>query len=549
VLQTVDFIKSYGASERGEPEENRSVAILGLAEPAGEGAFQVSYASDEGATAGFAAEESWTLRGAAGEQPLFVDDDSFVVSHEPMPQKFHDLLFALLNGYHSLEFYDDYRDRPEFKLGVHSFSRFRADFAWYRANPGAIRLRNKWVDEIGMAEEMLRARAYAPTLAQKAELFDAEMPLFLNPLSMISQARIGSDPLEQSESGDGLLWNGGYLASQVFRYLETGEQQALDNWLAVLDAQFLCQDIVQDPTTFARSVRPHVGGGKDWIRGASPYEAYDWLEPGNNDMIKGLFYGYVLSWLYLPDEPEYDDYRAGIAQRAALIAQYNGIALDNGMNEIYANLLAYMTTGEQRFWDRYQEVFVDYYDLWIGIGDGMFYLWGVSDWSGQHLNTVSQLAFWFMAQAADQQTAELMKEGWINGMRMSAPTRQVLWPIAAFAFADPPEDLRWVLEESIWSLRELPYPKQNFAIDHRVDPQWCASPLPCLFWKLDWMEGGRHQGLTSPPLFQRNVSTNYFVAWPFSYEGTESDWTDSGGPDFLHAYWMARYYDIIGPED
>ncbi|MDP8255564.1 MAG: hypothetical protein P9M14_07445 [Candidatus Alcyoniella australis] len=549
-LEVADFMAGYDGLERNELD-GEPIVINGQAEKLDAESFRVEYRSADDAAREFSAEESWTLVGPSESEPLYEDNDYFVSSHEPMPEFLHNLIWAMITGYHSLEFYEGYRDRPEFQLGVHYFSRFRSDFDWYREHPAALRLRNRWIDEISMAEEMIRARSYSPTLARKAQYFDAEMQsVFLNPQGMVSRALIGSDPLQIQESYDGLLWTGCYLASQAYRYLETADPEALANWLRALESLFLCQDVVQDPTTFARTVRYHDGEPPEgWHQADPPYEQYDWRSPGNNDMIQGLFYGYTISWLLLPNEPEYDALRQGIAQRAALIADHNGVALDGQVNELRACLLAYMTTGEQRFFERYEQLAVGYLDTWHSIGNGMIYAWGISDWSGQHLNTVGSLTYWFLVQAADPARIELLQEGWINGMRGSGPTRQALWPIASYAFADPPTDLDWVLEESLWSLREFPYPKQNFEIDLRVDPDWCASPLPCLPWKFDWMNGGRHQGLYSVPFFQRDVSTNYFVSGAFSFEATASDWSDGGGADYLHAYWLARFFNIIGPEE
>jgi hypothetical protein len=117
--------------------------------------------------------------------------------------------------------------------------------------------------------------------------------------------------------------------------------------------------------------------------------------------------------------------------------------------------------------------------------------------------------------------------------------------VGAYAFADPPADTDDVLAEAIWGLREIPFPKQNFATDQRLDPEWCASPIPSLFWKFDWMTGGRFQGLYGNPLFERDASETYFNGGPFSVAAGASPWFGGGGADFLHAYWLGRYFGVI----
>ncbi len=548
-LQVADFAVEYGGVTRTE-EDGDPVIIEGEATSA-RGDFQAQFAT-VGGVHELTATETWSEPAPAGAKPTFISDDFFVVSHEEPPGWLKTTVNLILNSYHQLEFFDSYRDRPEFAAMIHYFPHYRTDFDWYRAHPGAIRVVNKWVDQVSMLETMLRARGFAPTLAEKAAAFDADMPeLFLNPLGFVSLALVPSDPLQQSESGDALLWNGCYLASQVFRWLVTGEQEAFDNWLRILDAQFLAHDIPQDPTTFARAVRPHVAdGSKEWIPGVAPYEAYDWLSPGNNDMIQGLYYAYTLSWIYLPDDAAYDEHRAKIADHARLLADYCSVANDGGFNEIKANWLAWMTTGEGAYRTRYQELWNKFTNqIWAGGGDGMFYIYGISDWSGQHLDTIGHLILQFLAEGTGEPGLTTIANGWQNGMLFNGVSRQVLWPIAAYAFTDPPARYDEVLAEARWSLREFPYPKQSFPLDQRLDPKWCASPLPSLPWKLDWMQGGRFQGLYATPLWERDVSTNNYVAGPFHWNSPATDWTDGGGPDYLHAYWLGRYYGVITPEE
>ncbi len=547
-LKVADSITHYGAVTRTD-DDAIPVIVTGAVTEAGAGAFDVSYATTGESVHTFTATETWTYDGASDTAPIFADEDTFIPGHNPMPGWLHALIYGLLDHYHSLSWFDGYRDREDFQAGVHYIARFHTDFGWYRAHPSSLRVANRWLDEVSMAETMLRARAYGPTLAEKAAMFDADMPTYyLNPLGMFSQAQWESDPLVQSESGDGLLWTGCYLASQVFRYLETGEEEALDNWLRALDGLFLSHDIPQDETTFARTVRPHQAG-RGWVQGDAPYEDVDWLEGGNNDMIQGLYYGYTLSWIYLPDEPEFDDYRDGIALRAVRLADHADIALDGEFNEIKAAWLAYLTTGDDAYKTRYQTLYANpLLRFYTRMGGGMFYLWGVSDWSGQHLDTIGQLVLAFLAEATDDQDAlAILEEGWTNGSVLQALT-QTLFPISAFALGDPSPAADPALDTAIWNMRGLPYPKQSLAMDKHIDPSWSPSPLPSLFWKFDWLEGGRWQGLWGVPIWQR-MHENLIITAPSDFEMGESDWMSGGGADFLHAYWLGRHFGVFGEDD
>jgi len=550
-LQVADFINQYLDLGRG-PDDGQPVVLTGAITAGAPGVYTVAYQATAESLRTLTANETWTYLEAGTAEPIFVFDDRQVASHEPMPEMIHNLIFLFLSGYHALEFYDGYRDREDFNAAVHYVARHQTDFQWYRDHPGALRVVNKWLDDISLAETMLRARAFGPTLTEKAARFDVEMPtLNLNSLGMFSEALYGSDPLQQSESGDGLLWTGCYLASQVFRYQATGDPEALENWLFALDSLMLSHDIVQDDTSFARAVRLHVEEGtKEWIQGEAPYEDYDWLCCGNNDMIQGLYYGYTLSWIYLPEGGIYDEYRAAIAERAARLADFGAVANDGEFNEIKAHWLAWMTTGEEAYRVRYQELYANtLLRLYTGAGGGMFYIWGVSDWSGQHLDTIGQLILWFLAvETGDNEVSQLLQTGWINGLRMNAWT-QTLWPIVAYALGAPPASLDWVYENAVWNMREIPYPKQRLSIDKRIDPAWCPSPLPSLFWKFNWFEGGRHQGLYGQPMWGRNMHANMMIPAPFDFEQGETNWTEGGGADFLHVYWLGRLFGLFTEAD
>jgi hypothetical protein len=128
------------------------------------------------------------------------------------------------------------------------------------------------------------------------------------------------------------------------------------------------------------------------------------------------------------------------------------------------------------------------------------------------------------------------------------PWTQTLFPIAAHAFGRPGPEFAEILDDARWRMREFPYPKQALAIDRTIDPAWCASPLPSLPWKLDWMQGGRIQGIWGVPLYER-MHENLIITAPSDWRLGETEWTSGGGADFLHAYWLGRVYGVIGAEE
>ncbi|MBZ0274429.1 hypothetical protein K8I61_20525 [bacterium] len=551
VLRRNDFVTHVDTLARTDDDKEKEV-VTGAFTPAKANALTATYASTPAGLV--SATESLTRAGENGQPPVFDFDDTFYPSHPAPPAWLHDLLFDLLANYHALPFYDDYRDRPEFDAGIHFFPHFRTDYEWYRENPMKLRVANKIVDDISLTETMLRARAFGHTLGEKAAMMDAETPdKYLMEAGMIARYVIGSDPPDWLDEYDSTLWTGTYLASQAFRYQTTGEADALDNMIRALSALFICVDITDDPAIFARTVRPiedGTPGDPAWIAGTGDLDGLEWRTGQNNDMAKGIEYGFLMALLTLPDDPAYDDLRDGIAARSVALVENDPELKDGSFNELIMSGIAYLATGDDTYRQRYDSLFNPAYELWVRAGNGMFYLWGISDWSGQHLNTVGMLTLQLLADAMDDAPRRaLIRAGWEAGMHNTPATRYVLFPIAAYAFGDPGPGYDKIFEEAIWGLREVPYPKGWFYTDYRIDPGWCASPLPALFWKFDWLQGGRHQALYARPYFELNSSSCLWTNNPLEVGGGGvGNWIDASA-DYLHAYWLARRYGLLTASD
>ena len=178
------------------------------------------------------------------------------------------------------------------------------------------------------------------------------------------------------------------------------------------------------------------------------------------------------------------------------------------------------------------------------LGNGMVYVYGVSDWSGQHLNTNAMQTLALLDIIQQNPVSNVVKTGFLNGMWATRKVRQPLFVISGFAFTNPGPEYDEILEDAIWSLREMPMHKTALDIDHRVRGDWCASPLPSLFWKFDWATGGRHQGIYGTPIFMRGGASCWYNNNPLSYAGGQGNSYDSGA-DFLHAYWLGKYFGVL----
>ena len=371
----------------------------------------------------------------------------------------------------------------------------------------------------------------------------------INEHGMIVQYVLDSDPPEYIWNYDSLLWTGTYVASQAYRYRATAEPEALDNMLAGLEGIITCVEITQDPTQFARTLRTigQQGDQSDkgqWHAGTGPWEGIEWHSPGNNDMLHGVFYGYAAALLALPDDPAYDTYRQRMTDTVVSLTENCDVVADSLFNPIPMNMLAYLLTGDSEYLTGYQQAFNAALRFWILAGNGMFYLYGVSDWSGQHLNTTAMITLALLDELQNQPVQGLVQTGFEAGMLMTQKARQPLFALAGHAFADPGSAFADIRDDAVWALREMPLPKRQLDIDLRVAGTWCASPIPSLPWKLDWMDGHRHQGMFGTPLFMRGGSSCVYKDNPLSYASGEADFRQNSA-DFLHAYWLGRLYGVL----
>ena len=550
-LKRAHFIKGYNGLER-EYRHRNPLEVTGVFSLDGED-IEGLFDSPENIVS---VAETGVRVSDIGSEPIWKNEDTYYESHSDPPSFFKDLLNILLSGYHDLPFYDDYRDREEFKRYVHFTPQFRTGLDYYRANPDGLRVAGKVLDVISMKESQMRADAFKYTLAEKAEFLDLDtQEKNINKHGMLANYYIGTDPPEHMYDYDSLLWTGTYVASQAYRYLATGEPEALANMLHSLDGLIVCVEITGDPAEFARTLRTvgeegnknkdsETGKYNAWNPGTEEFEGIEWRYPGNNDMLHGIFYGYTAALLALPDDPAYDEYRDRMEQTVVSLAENSVVVTESLFNPIPINYLAYLFTGDNKFLTAYKQAYNLALKFWLSSGNGLFFLWGISDWSGQHLNTNALQTLALLDLIQGKPVSEIVKAGFVNGMYNTRSVRQPLVAISAHAFATPGPEFDAIWEDAVWSLREMPTHKRAVAMDIRVNGQWCASPLPSLFWKLDWSEGGRHQGLYGTPIFMRGDTSCWYNNNPYSISRGEST-TYAGGADFLHAYWLGRYFGVL----
>lgn len=499
---------------------------------------------------GLSAFERCTYSGAVGPTPHFAKAIVITEFSGAPCSVVKAAFFALYRSYHLLPAVAPYTSKPEFKAAAHYNVMDRTDFSFLRDHPDTIRVVNAVVDAINLREAEVRANAFRHTLAAKAALKDAAAPTFVNPLGMLADYK---DPATGAidSYGDSAEWTASYIASQSFRYQMTGEPAALANVEHCLDAMLLLADVPGVPGVFARAVRPAVGplpGG--WNAGTGAYAGVYWLPGHNNDMLKGLMYGYLMAYDALPaTHPK----RQAIRTRVKSLIASSSLINDGLMNEILWNCMAAYMTGEVPYQTRYLALMKKPWNLlWILVGDGTMGKPTIADWSGNHLHTITYIMIILLAsKSSSDPYLGVYRMGYRNAWNCVRHTRPALLSLGYAAFGGStvkPNDADW-FEDAHWVLREMPAVNAGYAVNHSLRADWCISPFPSLPWKRDWMtDEGRQGSLYAYALYQQPQTCYQWKENPISFKGGGSGMLGNGA-DYLHAYWLGRKFGVIGADE
>lgn len=501
--------------------------------------------------------DTWTNRKPTSAEPVVVVDRALRDSENAPSSGTRSSLFTQYQSFHALPAVVNFTAFSAFQTAVHGHWVDKGDFSFYRANKNAVRVVNKTIDEISVQEAAVRASAFAPTLAEKAAGYDAEEETdFLHPVTgMLLDGAPDGQAKEPHFSA--ALWTGVYFASQIYRWQVTSEPKALANAVKALDGILMLQEVTGDWTQFARAIRPAKGDlTNGWKAGAGALSSLEWLEGGNNDMMKGLYLAYALGNEALCGP---GGTHAALCARIRINAKHlsDDVGVDRGNDELDSAWLtavvstdpgtkATYTTKANTEWNKISVPPTGRAAAALNVN---LYTYGAgADWSGLHLAFVSHLFHQILASSVDlsgdakstYRTA--IQSTYDNGL---ARHRLPLWGLLQAAHGTQAATAE-TKDDVAWRMREMPFPKPLIEVDHRVSPTFVLSPYPSLPWKFDWTTTDRTQGLRTVPLFEEALDV-YRFRTELKYRGTLTVRTPA--PEYLVGYWFGRKMGVIAAAD
>lgn len=555
-IQKRRFIKKLGESERDLSQPQTQEISLSLPWPLPN---QIQW--------GEYSDAIYNFEDTSTKEPLFTDQRVVNPSHGPPGLLVGLIKKFIMTDYYGQPPFSKYEEDLSFKLGIHSFVSDQTHFDFYRQNPKVLRVLNVQLDEISLAEDYVRQIAFSQTLDAKEGKFRTNLiERHLDPSGMVEIAQLDNDGNVSSRvsEGDSTLWTGIYVMTEAFRFWTTGDRQSLELIKNSVRGLITLVNITNDPKIFARTLKTIKPGenvvlSAGWHQGQGEYNHLLWLEGGNNDMFSGLIVGLLYGYLSLPDtEIALKNEIRNVSKRILNLDESNP-----SDNKTLALGLSALVNNDEELKEKYRLSHGNFITRLPTLGlTGALYVDGIADWSGINLQTVSLISALVIAEKLGQfDVVEALQKEMISNWRCHMKTRQPMVSLAALAFArDRVERVQgpWkkttAVQDVLWSLREVPYPRQSFPsveIDHSIRSDFVLSPLFSQPWKylkknppdVDW----GLQSLVNYPIFEANSFVDGFLwkAGAFNYKAAATSNFEQPGVDYLWIYWMARYYKIL----
>ncbi|NLF95363.1 MAG: hypothetical protein GX569_01410 [Candidatus Riflebacteria bacterium] len=175
----------------------------------------------------------------------------------------------------------------------------------------------------------------AGELAEKAAKFDRLVATEHMPRGLVVNLQpVGEgEQLRHRSAGDSTIWTGAYIASQVFRYRVTRDDEAIINIEKCLRAFVQLHDMAGRQGFIGRAfgTREELGNGSDVVPGVGSYSHLFFKADTSRDQYTGIYMGCGLAWKYIRDDALRQEISAMIATATHNLMN-NNLALQVDIN-------------------------------------------------------------------------------------------------------------------------------------------------------------------------------------------------------------------------
>jgi len=462
---------------------------------------------------------------------------------------------------------DPYRQSEDFIHKKFYYVNDFTDLKFYRSHPNFLRFRNIEVNDFTLREVALRNTAYANSITEKADYF--ENSTFQNNINTLGMFDYTIND-ERHSDYDSALWTAMYAASQAMRYNVTKNSEALQRFKNSIQALVTLVDITEDQQSFARALMPvHTTTriNDQWKKGSGQYENVYWLPGGNNDMIKGLFLGFIWAYKTL-------DHRDPLFLKVKkAVRQLENIKLKrlSQINQVYIQGLNALFYLDQQNYKKFIHFYLSNQNIVDLLGvDRPFFVDGIADWSGVHLSMVAHLSLLLITEEI-QKKENHFRSAYSELDMIDRSTVNAAWIIEQIketlndsyvAMKNTKRDylclmnysinrslMKSSIEQCFASFIETPMvlPLDGLEMDRRYNKDFIYSPTPDLPWKAVFERKSVDKFLganTHFPKFEGDGIDSQYMWKDNAFEilGRKQSGKLMPRIDYLFSYWALRYY-------
>lgn len=370
---------------------------------------------------------------------------------------------------------------------------------------------------------------------------------------------------------DSTIWTGTYLAAEALRYGATGDPEAKENAIRTVNALDTHLKITQVPGFIARFAAPDIApyntsyiGHDRYVAGTGEWAGSFWINNTSRDQYSGWFFGMSLAYDLIDDEDTRDLIREDVTAVIENLREHNwwifgeeGHPTDAGPHALSTFRLAWLAaavniidTPEIR--DLYDEIFErDKGSFALSNFSTMNKYYQYYGFNLSHLNFFTLLR----NERNPQRRAFYLQAFHIMIWNLVAHTHNVFFDGIYLANCERAGECRDYnetladVQAQLFDFQDPPVREVPLEI-----PDWPLDPFSVFMSDLidqldirDFLDI-EYQTLDPRPVMYRCPRSFMWQKTPYNLICEGGDGTEVyPGIDYLLAYWLGRYYDLIPP--